>query len=211
MKFIRRLILIAAILVAPSLCFGQTSQPASAKAVIEQVMHDVLGILRDPALSKADKTKKVRAIADERIDFATLARLTMATHWRELNATQQTEFVKQFTEHVSITHGNIIDEYNDEQVQVTGDRAEARGDYTVTTHIIGKKPDGNGTEDVARVDYRLRQNSGRWMIIDVTIDGVSLAANFRAQFQEILSNGGIDQLLKLLREKNLENETAANK
>ena len=36
----------------------------------------------------------------------------------------------------------------------------------------------------------------------MTIDGVSLMANFRAQFQEIMANGGIDRMMKLLRDKN---------
>jgi phospholipid transport system substrate-binding protein len=206
MRFTSSLILAAAIFLTAPFASAQTSQPATARAVIDQVMHDVLAVLRDPKLTKEDKTKRVRAIADERIDFTTLARLTMAANWRTLTPAQQAEFVKEFTEHVSITHGNIIDEYNDEDVQITGDRAEARGDYTVTTRIVGKKPDGSGTEEVAKVEYRLRETGGKWQIIDVTIDGVSLAANFRAQFQEIMSNGGIDQLLKLLREKNAENQ-----
>jgi phospholipid transport system substrate-binding protein len=183
-----------------------TTDPApTPRAVMEKVVHDVLAVLRDTSLSKADKTKQVRQIADEQIDFLTLSRLTLGRHWRDLTDDQRTQFVAAFTEHVSITHGHIIDDYDNEDVQVTGDRAEARGDFTVLTNVIGKK-DGGGTQNVAKVDYRLRQTDGRWKIIDITIDGVSMAANFRAQFEEIMTNGGIDELLKLLREKNLANE-----
>ena len=39
-----------------------------------------------------------------------------------------------------------------------------------------------------------------------TIDGVSLVANFRSQFQEIMTNGGIDKLLQLLNDKNAAND-----
>ncbi len=45
-------------------------------------------------------------------------------------------------------------------------------------------------------------SDGTWKIIDVTIEGLSLASNYRSQFQEIMANGGIDHLLTILREKN---------
>ena len=42
----------------------------------------------------------------------------------------------------------------------------------------------------------------RGKVEDVIVEGVSMVANFRSQFQSILSSGGPDRLLKLLREKN---------
>ena len=49
--------------------------------------------------------------------------------------------------------------------------------------------------------HRITEEGG-WRIIDITVEGVSLVSNFRSQFQEIISNGGFDQLMKMLREKN---------
>ena len=39
------------------------------------------------------------------------------------------------------------------------------------------------------------------------IEGVSLVSNFRSQFQDIISNGGPDRLLALLKEKNASGES----
>jgi len=82
-------------------------------------------------------------------------------------------------------------------VQITGDRDEGRGDWTVQTKII--RPQGGA--DIL-VDYRLRQIDGNWKVIDLIIERVSLVSNFRSQFQEVMANGGIEKLLQLLREKN---------
>jgi len=82
---------------------------------------------------------------------------------------------------------------------------EADGDVTVLTKIIGDK-DGK-RQDLAKVDYRLRKR-GEWRVIDVTVEGVSLVANFRSQFQSIMANGGINRLLSLLHEKNAAGEGA---
>jgi phospholipid transport system substrate-binding protein len=168
--------------------------------VIEKVMQQVVTSLRDATLSREEKGAKIRQVADENIDFETLARLAMGANSRNLTDAQRGEYNKEFHKHVVNTYGHLTDEYTDEDLVVAGDNEEARGDWTVLTRIMGMK-DGK-RQEIAKVDYRLRQKDGRWMIIDVTIDGVSLMANFRAQFQDIMTNGGIDRLLKLLREKN---------
>ena len=41
----------------------------------------------------------------------------------------------------------------------------------------------------------------------MTIESVSLVANFRSQFQEIMASGGADRLLTLLAEKNAKGES----
>src|SRR5439155_717463 len=78
---------------------------------------------------------------------------------------------------------------------------EGRGDCTVKTKILR----GGGNADVL-VDYRLRQENDAWRIIDVVIERVSLVANFRSQFQEIMGSGGPAKLLDVLREKNAKGE-----
>jgi phospholipid transport system substrate-binding protein len=175
----------------------------TARGVIEAVTHDVLNILRDPNLTRADKLTKIRAIADEQTDFETLARLSMGRYWRELSDSKRAEFVKEFEVYMSATHGKVFDQYVDEDVIVTGEHPETRGDSTVQTTIVENRSEAGRRKEVAKVDYRLRQKDNRWKIIDVTIDNVSLASNYRAQFQDIMANGGIERLLKLLREKNV--------
>ncbi len=176
------------------------SSAATARSVIEKVLGDVLAILRDPALARPDKGEKVRQIAYDQMDFQTLSRLTMGRHWAPLSDAQKKDVVQEFRQHMSATYGKAIEHYTDEDITITNDRREGNGDWTVQTHIVSKA--GGGTHEEAKVDYRLRQTDNRWKVIDVTIDGVSMVANFRAQFQDIMANGGIDRLLKALREKN---------
>ena len=48
------------------------------------------------------------------------------------------------------------------------------------------------------VIYRMEQNQGNWEITDVVIEGVSLVANYRAQFDGQFKQGGVDAVLKAL-------------
>jgi phospholipid transport system substrate-binding protein len=190
------------LLLSAPFSMAQPATQASARAVIKKMTQEALAVLRNPQLTTAQKQQNVRDIADQDIDFETTSRLSMGRYWRELTEAQRAEFMKEFKEHISATHGHIIDEYVDEEVEITGDHQEDRGDWTVQTRIIGKKDDRR--KEVAKVDYRLRQKDAAWKVIDVTIDGVSMVANFRAQFQDLMPNGGIERVLKLLREKNVD-------
>jgi phospholipid transport system substrate-binding protein len=176
----------------------------SPRAVIEQVTQAALVVLRDKSLSATEKRQKAEQIAFDTMDFNVLARLSMGRFWRGLTDAQHAEFTVEFKKHVAATYGHTSDEYTDEDIKVAADRQEADGDWTVETKIIGTKD--NARKEIAKVNYRLRQIDGRWKIIDVTIDGVSLALNFRSQFQEIMNDGGYDKLIQMLRDKNAAEE-----
>jgi phospholipid transport system substrate-binding protein len=121
----------------------------------------------------------------------------LARNWNGLTDEQKKAFTEEFKQHLSVTYGKNVESYNNEKVQIVGDRDEGRGDWAVQTKIL--RPQGGG--DIL-VDYRLRQVNGEWKVIDLVIERVSLVSNFRSQFQDVMANGGIDRLLKLLHEKN---------
>jgi phospholipid transport system substrate-binding protein len=181
-----------------ALCGSPASRAAEREP--EQVVRDLadqaVAVLRDQSLSTDQKRSKLENLAHANMDFYTLSRLVLARNWRRLSKAQQGEFVEEFKRHLSVTYGDRINDYKNESVRVIGERKEPRGDYTVQTKILR-----GGPGDV-EVDYRLRRRDEQWKIIDVIVEGVSLVANFRSQFQEIMANGGPDKLLRLLREKN---------
>jgi phospholipid transport system substrate-binding protein len=180
---------------------AQAHAEQSPRDVVTGTSEAVIVVLKQKDLPKAEKRRRIEDIVLKSVDFDTLSKLTMARNWAVLSAAQQEEFREEFREHLSATYGRRIDDYRNETVDVLGTREEARGDQTVKTRINR----GGGTADVL-VDYRLRQIGGQWKIIDVVIEGVSLVANFRSQFQELMAHGGAEHLLAVLREKTSEEE-----
>ena len=72
---------------------------------------------------------------------------------------------------------------------VDGDQA------TVKTRIVTKQ--GNEVP----VDYRLLREMDGWRVYDVIIEGVSLVANYRTQFNKIIQTSSYDDLVKRMRAK----------
>ena len=72
---------------------------------------------------------------------------------------------------------------------VEGDQALVR------TRLVTKQ----GTE--IPVDYRMHKVGASWLVYDVSIEGVSLVSNYRAQFDRIIRGGSYKQLAEKLRAK----------
>jgi phospholipid transport system substrate-binding protein len=173
----------------------------SARAVVQRMTDAALKVLGDKSLSNDEKLRRLEDIASAETDFETMSRLVLARNWSRFSPAQQAEFVKEFKEHLKVTYGRNIENYRNERIEIVAEREEQRGDWTVQTKILR----GGGAQDIL-VDYRLRKEGDAWRVIDIVIERVSLVANFRSQFQELVSQGGPQKVLDVLRDKNARGE-----
>lgn len=189
-------------LVAVALLGFASPQPPDAaaqsapRAMVQQTIDAVLVILNDKALSTEQKRSRIETIAYQRFDFPTMSRLVLARNWQRFSKPQQTQFMDEFKRYLAVNYGNRIERYDQQKVDIVGERKEPRGDVTIQSIVRGGEFEG------ATVDYRLRESQGNWLVIDVIVEGISLVSNFRDQFKEVLARGGPEELLEALRAKN---------
>src|SRR5262249_42775581 len=183
-----------------------TATPAAdtARVVVQRMTNAALDVLRDRGLDAETKRHKLEEIVYAETDFDTMSRLVLARNWAQFSPAQQAEFVHEFKQHLSLTYGRNIENYRNERVEIVGDQDEGRDDWLVKTKILR----GGGAQDILG-DYRLRKAGGAWRVIHLGIQRVSPGANFRAPFQEIVSQGGPEKVLQLLRDKNARGEPLA--
>ncbi len=184
---------LSVLLLVPSL---GGSAPTPPKEIVETTARTALDILNNGDMPSKEKIDKLEKLFLSTVDYPTITRLVLGRNWRNLSEAQLDEFSEEFKRHLSTTYGRNLDNYTKLEIEVVGEREEPRGDRTVKTHI--KRPNA----EAVLVDYRMRNREDAWKIIDVIIEGVSMVSNFRSQFQEVISNGGADRLIELLREKN---------
>jgi len=107
---------------------------------------------------------------------------------------QRAEFVSLFSDLLERSYISKIELYGGEKIVYANERVE--GDQaTVATRIVTK----NGTE--VPIDYRLMKKSDKWLVYDVTIEGVSLVSNYRTQFNKIIQTASYDELVQKLKNK----------
>jgi len=191
-KYLMRMTLILCLIVPVS---GFAGVPLN---TVQSHVDKVLDVLRDPSLkaeaAKKVKREKIRAIADKMFDFTELSKRTLVKNWDRFNPAQQKEFVELFTTLLGDTYANRIMAYTDEKIVFTKEVALSETTVEVQSTIHRKSGD-------VPLNYRLFVKEGSWRVYDVVIEGVSLIANYRSQFREILANKPPESLLESLRKK----------
>jgi len=181
-----------AVLAAPPAWAGPPADQLSAR--IDQV----LKVLGDPDLkapAKAtERREALRRLAFEVFDFEELAKRCLARHWEARTPAERSESVQLLADLLERSYVGRLDAYSGERVMFLGDAID--GELAVVkTRIVTKQ----GTE--IPVDYRMLRRSDRWRVYDVTIEGVSLVANYRSQFDRILQRSSFQALVNQAKEK----------
>jgi phospholipid transport system substrate-binding protein len=158
----------------------------------------VVKVLADPGLKvpgrEQERHAAIRRIGEEIFDLREMTRRTLGPHWQRLTDAERAEFVTLFGDLLDRAYFSRIAAYNGEKVTVLGDSID--GDLaTVRTRIVTQQ----GAE--IPVDYRMLRRGDRWVVYDVSIEGVSLVANYRAQFNRIIQTSSYQALVDKLRSK----------
>ena len=148
----------------------------------------------DSSKDRAPILAQLREIVYPRFDFEEMAKRSLGSHWRRLGPQQQKEFVTAFTELLETTYADKIDLYEGQQVEYVGETID-KNYAEVNTRVIGK----NG--ESYSVDYRLHQVGGKWRIYDVIAENISLVNNYRSQFNRVVVNSSVEELIKRIKQK----------
>ena len=182
----------------------ETAAPARAGVPSDQLrvqVDRVIGVLDDTELRKstraAERRAAIRRLANETFDFTEMSQRALGPHWQARTPAERDEFTRLFADLLERSYIGKIELYNGEKVAYLGDTID--GDFaTVRTKLVTKQ----ATE--VPVVYRMVRRDDHWLVYDVSIEGVSLVANYRAQFNKIIQTSGYTSLVQRLRDKQIE-------
>ena len=167
-----------------------------ARQVVEEALSEIIQILNEKGSSEDSRRDRIAEVAYSNFDFDTMSKLVIARPWRKFSKEERAEFISEFKTHLARSYGRRLSRYEGVNVKVTTEVKEQRGDVTINSQVVGGQFDG------AVLAYRMRGKTGKWLVIDVIIEGVSLVSNFRSQFKPIVAQGGAEELLRRLKDKN---------
>ena len=190
------------LLVSVLLSFCVAVWPAQANATVtaqvKKVVDEVVRIVSNKELKKPQNEDKRRAELKDVIstifDYGQMAKLAMGTHWKEHTPAEQKEFEQLFETLLENAYATKIEAYNNDKIVYVRENVEANH-AEVKSKVITVK----GEEYT--LNYRLTKRGNEWRVYDVVIEGVSLVANYRGQFNRIIKTRGYDELVKKLRTK----------
>jgi phospholipid transport system substrate-binding protein len=158
----------------------------------------VVTILHDPALAGEQRVDERRAaigrVAGEIFDFGDMAKRALGQHWATRTPAERTEFGRLFTELIQRSYIAKVDQHSSAARVVTFLGETVDEDYAVVKTRI---PLSNGSS--MPLDYRMHGTAGQWRVYDLSMDGVSLLANYRSQFNRIIRTSSFEDLVARLK------------
>lgn len=189
-----------ALLVLVVLWAAATSAQAAKEepqALIERLGGEAINILSQPGASKAEQKAKFEELFRKGFDIPLLGQIVLGRYWRVATPAQREEYLDLFYRYIVDTYSKRLDAYTGQKFRVTG-TTQLNAEETLVKSLIDD-PKGPGL----KVDWRVIQDNGESKIVDVVVEGVSMAISHRSEFASVINqNGGqIELLLDKLRQQ----------
>jgi ABC-type transporter MlaC component len=146
-----------------------------------------------------ERVSAVRALVTEIFDVEGAAALALGRHWETLPPPARAAFTRLYADVVEraylawlgskarVGEGGVSIRWIDEALE--GDAATVSS--ALRTRAGGEFP----------IEYRMVRRADDWLVRDVVVDGLSLAANYHVQFERVLQMGSYDELVARMHEK----------
>lgn len=152
-------------------------------------------VMASHQLSLPQKEQRFRQLLHTAFDLPAIGRFVLGRYWRTATPEQQREFLALFEDLTVYTWVKRFDEYGGEDIRVVSTREEAGG-MMIDTRV--ERPKGPAIP----VTWRAKDEGGHLRIVDIVVEGVSMAITHRSEYTSaIRSSGNVAGLLEAMRNK----------
>ncbi|MCW5751812.1 MAG: ABC transporter substrate-binding protein [Alphaproteobacteria bacterium] len=195
----RQFLLASTLAVAMATASALPAQTAPAPdQFIRELGGELLSLLSRKEIGAAEREAEFRRLFVKGADVDLLARFALGRYWREASEAERREYRELFESFVVKSYAQRLAGYSGETFTIQDTRAIDERDTLVNTHI--ERPGG---QPPLRVDWRLRRTGQELRVIDMMVEGISMAVTQREEFTSVIHrNGGkVSELNNLLRER----------
>lgn len=166
---------------------------------VKKTVDEVVRIVADKETKKNEQKRRqaLKKTISLVFNYEEMAKRSLGKHWNQRTPEERKQFVVLFSTLLENSYAGKIESYNNEKIVYIKESID--GNYAeVKSKVVTAK------RDEFSLDYRLLNESGKWMVYDVVIEGVSLVSNYRSQFNRIITANGYAELVKKLQTKSEE-------
>lgn len=170
-------------------------EAARAEAFVKSISDRGIGFLSNPNMSQEQRKNEFRKLLRENFDMQAIARFSLGRYWQSASEAQRREYSSLFERMIIEVYARRFGDYQGEAFEIASTRIEGNQDAIVRSFIVPS----NGQR--IALDWRLRKRGSQYKVIDIIVEGVSMATTQRSEFSSIIQRGGgqIDVLIDHLK------------
>jgi len=151
-------------------------------------------ILNNKSLTEKKRKDNYRDFADNIVDSNWVAKFVLGAYWKQINQTQQKEFLELYRDYLLENYMPKLKDYN-KDLNIKKIENTRKGIYMVSTKTKDK------TDRDIKVDFRLIDKDGKLLITDIIPEGISFIGNQRSDVGSSISKNGYENFIKDLKSK----------
>lgn len=172
-------------------------------ALVKQISTDVIESAKaDKGVQSGDLTR-IQALVDSKVmpsvNFEVATRSAVGPQWRTATPDQRSKLQAEFKILLMRLYAGALTQVKDQTVEITKTLPVQGSTQTIVQSEV------RGKGEPIKLDYRLDKSAdqgGAWKIIDVNVGGIWLVQNYRSQFANEITKGGLDGLINTLVARN---------
>ena len=167
------------------------------KDFVQSVVNEASQVLSSTT-TKEEKVKNLKSIAKKNVDIIGIGFYSLGSHRKKLSDDKKKEYIDVFEKYFLKSFSSRLAEYTDPKINVNT-QEKLNEKYTMVSSVLMATKD----KPEVKIDWRIiTKNPETPLIIDVVIEGVSLAKVQREEFNSTIqsNNGDVNSLIKSLKD-----------
>jgi phospholipid transport system substrate-binding protein len=193
-----------AVLFLAVLALGATlarAQDVAPDLLVKNVTLEVVDLIAKDKDIRAGSRAKLVQLIDSKVlphfNFTAMTALALGQNWAKASPEQKKRLTEEFRTLLVRTYASALAAYSSQKFDFRPLRAKPT-DTDVLVQVRVLQP---GAQPVP-IDYSMEKTAAGWKVYDVMVGGISLVANYRSEFNNVVRAAGIEGLLKDLQTKN---------
>ena len=185
-------------LISPKQQFNYILAESDPGSYVMEMTTNAINTLTDKSISQNEKESQFGKLFDKNFDVPSISRFVLGKYWKQASLDQKKIFIKAFRNYIVKTYSSRFNEYSGEKLKLVNYENE-KNPKIFLVHTILERQDA----PVIKVDWRIGKKKDRFVILDIIIEGISLAITQRSEFVSVIdqNEGSVDQLISLLKER----------
>lgn len=167
-----------------------------AEAFIASLAANAVRMVENKNQTDAEREAEFRRIVRQGFALDVIGQFVVGRYWRQMNAEQRDQYQELFSEWLMKSYAGRLGGYSGQTLEVVKSVEAGSRDVFVRTRVLRT----DGMPPIA-ADWRVRDFDGEFKIIDIVVEGVSMAATQKAEFESVIRDVGVDGLIESLRQR----------
>lgn len=162
---------------------------------VSQLANEMISDVLATEKPMTEKLDLFRSKFQNALDLKYIGQFVTGVYWRKASETDKKAFLDAFMEFTTKSWADKFNMYTGQTIVFKGTRNAQKGQLFVDSVVQNEPP--------AEVIWRIREKDGTYKIVDIIVEGVSMAMSYRNEYSAYLqANGGsLKKLTQTLKEK----------